>query len=325
MSRYDDAVERMTRLTFVLLGAAEHSRNPERSAAWIIEHVEGYSESKEPSTMLKRDAKDLHRVGVPIHRRSGGGDENTLYRIDRDSYRLPEISFTAEEALALSLIRGFNQFGELSRYSDTGWAKMAAAGVTSAPGAEEHPLQHVLATNDLNRLRAEDFYMLVNAVERSYRISFHYRATPTTPLTKRRMDLWGMVTQGGRVYLVGFDIDRQAPRAFRITRLREVALQRRSPEFTQPTAPLDDIVADILQPHDLIDAVLEIPEGTAQELAVRGTRRPDGRYALTGVSLDWLTRTAVGFAPEVDILEPAAARERVRELLQSAPTTTEED
>lgn len=58
MSRYDDAVERMTRLTFVLLGAAEHSRNPERSAAWIIEHVEGYSESKEPSTMLKRDAKD---------------------------------------------------------------------------------------------------------------------------------------------------------------------------------------------------------------------------------------------------------------------------
>lgn len=314
--RHDAAVERMARLTFALLGATQYGSNPWRSASWVQANVEGYPANEDGKDgagafkkALRRDVKDLRQAGVPITMRSGNGTEETMLRVLEDDYRLPEVSFTPEEAMILGLAGGVGQQGGLSQYSQTGWTKIAAAGASRAAAGPGFA-----ASSDLDRLDPEDFRMIVEGLQRNLRITFQYTATPTAEPHKREMDPWGLVTKDGRVYLVGFDVNREAPRSFRIIRVSDVKLRRTPAEFRTPTRPLGDIVDDILRPADLIDAVVRIPEGTAVELSQAGTPRGDGLVDFHGVSLDWLTRTAIGYAPEVEIVSPPEARQRVAEM-----------
>ena len=57
---------------------------------------------------------------------------------------------------------------------------------------------------------------------RGYRISFSYESSRTAEKVTRTMDLWGLVPERDRIYLVGFDIDRNAPRCFRVIRITDV-------------------------------------------------------------------------------------------------------
>ena len=122
--RQDAAVERMARLTFALLGATQFGTNPWRTAEWVQANVEGYpadSDGKDGAAAfrktLRRDVMDLRQAGVPITMRSGGGTESTVLRIVEDDYRLPEVSFTPDEAMILGLAGGVGQQGGLSLYS----------------------------------------------------------------------------------------------------------------------------------------------------------------------------------------------------------------
>lgn len=49
-----------------------------------------------------------------------------------------------------------------------------------------------------------------------------------------------------------------------------------------------------------------------------GEKQPDGTVMLYKVDKDWLVRTAAGYAPEVEVLEPAGVREEVISLLRTA-------
>lgn len=319
-NRHSAAVERMTSLTFALLGAAQTQGQPARSSEWIQRHVPGYPQDSDGADgagafrkALKRDIADLRKAGVPISLRSGNGRTHTMVRIDEDSYRLPPVSFTPEEAVVLGLAGGVGQEGGLSQYSQTGWTKITAAGATRGVVAPT-----LTATNDLSRLEAEDFRHLSEALARNLRITFQYRASPVAELEKRVMDPWGFVTREGRVYLVGWDVRRQAERAFRITRIQQVKISRTPKQALEPTRDLEEIVEEIVGPRDLVDALVSIPEGQAVELAARGTRRADGLVEMHGVSAQWLARTAIGFAPEVEVLEPQEVRQAIAGLAAAA-------
>ena len=74
-------------------------------------------------------------------------------------------------------------------------------------------------------------------------------------------------------------------------------------------APVPSDKADSAECQAFIDA---LPE------TFQGHRRADGLVELRGVPLDWLVRTAVGYADEVEIIEPPEARERIIDLLRQA-------
>ncbi|WP_293771347.1 WYL domain-containing protein [uncultured Corynebacterium sp.] len=318
---HDPAVERMASLTFALLGAHQSGGDPSRTAEWIQRHVPGYPQDGDGKDgagafrkMLSRDARTLREAGVPIAISSGKGDAPTRLRIDEDSYRLPEISFTPDEALVLGLAGGLGQTGGLSVYSQTGWTKLAAAGTTRS-GA-----QRISAANDIGRINATDFRTLITAAERQLSVSFRYRSAPTGPEQERTMDPWGIVQRSGRVYLVGFDLDRDAPRAFRITRVHGVRLRDADKDsshaFHPATEPLANVVAALVEPRDLVDARVRIPAGEAWELEEAGERGEDGIVTLHAVSADWLARTAAGYAPDVEVLEPQSVRDRIADLMK---------
>lgn len=310
----DAAVERLTNLTFALHGAAHQGGVPDRSAAWIRSHVEGYQDKTDEAfaKQLSRDIVTLQRAGVPVVHT--GGEDGPLYRLNPEEYQLPAIDFTPEEAMVLGVAGGIGKPGGLSDFSLSAWTKIAASGASrDLAGAPVYT-----AVNDITRLSPELVTGVITAVRAGLRVTFDYFATPAAKPVRRVMDPWGLVSHHDRVYLVGWDAEREAPRAFRATRLDNLRRSRQEATHTEPTMPLQQLVEEALQRGDTVDAVLTVPEGQAKELVDAGSRRADGRLELRGVSRDWLVRTAAGYAPEVVVEEPEEVRRDVVKLLRAA-------
>ncbi|MCZ9295018.1 helix-turn-helix transcriptional regulator [Corynebacterium yonathiae] len=312
--RHDEAVERLTNLSFALQGAANSGGSPDRSAAWIRRHVAGYGDKSDEAfaKSLERDIATLQRAGVPIVH--SGGEDGARYRLDASSYQLPPVEFSPEEAMVLGIAGGMGTTGGLSDFSLSGWTKIAASGASrNLSGAPVYT-----AVNDITRLAPEVITSVLAAVRNRLRITFSYRANPAAKPARRVMDPWGVVNRDSHIYIVGFDVDRGAPRVFRALRISDIKRSHDPAEHTVPPEPLQALVERALQRGEKVDARLIIPVGKAQELMDAGEKQPDGTVMLYKVDKDWLVRTAAGYAPEVEVLEPAGVREEVISLLRTA-------
>lgn len=299
------SVQRLTNLAFALLGAGQ-VRTPD----WIRRHVDGYPAGQSTEAfrrMLGRDIQTLRRAGVPVVQTDG-------YGIVQDDYELPEVTFTPEEATVLGLAGEMGQAGELGLFGRSGWTKIAAAGADR--DLSEAPVY--AADTDLNRIPAASLTAVLTCVRAKKRMRFDYQAAPTTAPVRRTMDPWGVVVLNSRVYVVGWDVDRQNPRSFRMLRISDVKASHDRPTHTQATAPLQDIVtAGLKQGREYVDAVVRVPHGMAKELVDAGERDGD-LVRLTEVDQDWLVRTAAGYAPDVEVIEPADVRALIVALLKES-------
>ncbi|WP_411707174.1 helix-turn-helix transcriptional regulator [Corynebacterium sp. LaCa117] len=312
--RHDEAVERLTNLSFALQGAANSGGSPDRSAAWIRRHVAGYGDKSGEAfaKSLARDIATLQRAGVPIVH--SGGEDGARYRLDASSYQLPPVEFSPEEAMVLGIAGGMGTTGGLSDFSLSGWTKIAASGASrNLSGAPVYT-----AVNDITRLAPEVITSVLAAVRNRLRITFSYRANPAAEPVRRVMDPWGVVNRDSHIYIVGFDVDRGAPRVFRALRVSDIKRSHHPAEHTVPTETLQALVERALQRGEKVDARLIIPVGKAQELTDAGEKQPDGTVMLRNVDKDWLVRTAAGYAPEVQVVEPGGVRQEVISLLRAA-------
>ena len=312
--RHDEAVERLTNLSFALQGAANSGGSPDRSAAWIRRHVAGYGDKSGEAfaKSLARDIATLQRAGVPIVH--SGGEDGARYRLDASSYQLPPVEFSPEEAMVLGIAGGMGTTGGLSDFSLSGWTKIAASGASrNLSGAPVYT-----AVNDITRLAPEVITSVLAAVRNRLRITLSYRANPAAEPVRRVMDPWGVVNRDSHIYIVGFDVDRGAPRVFRALRVSDIKRSHHPAERTVPTETLQVLVERALQRGEKVDARLIIPVGKAQELTDAGEKQPDGTVMLRNVDKDWLVRTAAGYAPEVQVVEPAGVRQEVISLLHAA-------
>lgn len=312
--RHDEAVERLTNLSFALQGAANSGGSPDRSASWIRRHVAGYGDKSGEAfaKSLARDIATLQRAGVPIVH--SGGEDGARYRLDASSYQLPPVEFSPEEAMVLGIAGGMGTTGGLSDFSLSGWTKIAASGASrNLSGAPVYT-----AVNDITRLAPEVITSVLAAVRNRLRITFSYRANPAAEPVRRVMDPWGVVNRDSHIYIVGFDVDRGAPRVFRALRVSDIKRSHHPAEHTVPTETLQALVERALQRGEKVDARLIIPVGKAQELTDAGEKQPDGTVMLRNVDKDWLVRTAAGYAPEVQVVEPGGVRQEVISLLRAA-------
>lgn len=318
--RHDEAVERLTNLSFALQGAANSGGSPDRTASWIRRHVAGYGDKSDEAfaKSLARDIATLQRAGVPIVH--SGSEDGARYRLDSSSYQLPPVEFSPEEAMVLGIAGGVGTTGGLSDFSLSGWTKIAASGASrNLAGAPVYT-----AVNDITRLAPEIITAVLAAVRNQLRITFSYRANPATEPVRRVMDPWGVVNRDSRIYLVGFDVDRNEPSVFRALRVSDIKRSHDPAEHPNPTEDLQVLVERALQRGEKIDARLVIPEGQARELLDAGEVQPDGTVLLQKVDKDWLVRTAAGYAPEVQVLEPVGVRQEVISLLRRVSQSQEE-
>ena len=96
--------------------------------------------------------------------------------------------------------------------ADRALRKLEAVGVAVDPGA--------LALVEPRLAGGEQaFGPIAEAVTRRQVLTFQHRASGATTTTSRRLQPWGVLSRRGRWYVVGHDLDRDAPRAFRLDRI----------------------------------------------------------------------------------------------------------
>jgi proteasome accessory factor B len=161
--------------------------------------------------MFERDKDTLREVGIPVELASTDAWEvEQGYRIPKEKYYLPEVSFSPDEVWALFVAAHAPgesgdaelAFQKLSTGAETN-VLTAMAERTVAPGADPSG-PHLGAVAD--------------ALARRRAVSFRYRPSQGKP-AQREVDPYSLVFRGGHWYLVGLDRTRREVRSFRLSRL----------------------------------------------------------------------------------------------------------
>src|SRR3954466_9989430 len=206
---------RLVNLVIPLLGTRQYV-----TAARIRATVPGYEPDDGTDRadeafkrMFERDKADLREMGVPLETgRTSVFDTEDGYRIARADYELPEITLTGEEAAAVGLALRLGESAQLAGAAHSALVKLKAAGV-DVDTSRSIPLQPRLDAG-------EPAFEPVYAAARDRRqLEFDYRRPDDEEPARRRVQPWGVVAWHGRWYLVGLDLDRQAPRQFRLSRV----------------------------------------------------------------------------------------------------------
>jgi len=179
----------------------------------IRETLEAYQGDNLDSVKRKfeRDKDMLRAYGVPLEMiGTDVWDVEQGYTIRKDRYYLPDIAFTPEEITALYLAA---QSGPAPTDAVSGVRKLiygVDGGVlTGSPGG---PLA-MESDTDQDRLMAA-----AGAASDRHAVRFGYR-TAQGATSERTVDAFGVVFRSGRWYLVGHDHERDAIRAFRLSRV----------------------------------------------------------------------------------------------------------
>lgn len=310
MTEKDPGLERLTNLTFAFLNAKQLGKQF-LTAAWVKRNIAGYPD-KSFDKAFQRDRAVLLKVGVPIEAVAGAaiedGDRVTGYRLQEDEYSLPAVQFTPEEATVLGLAGERGLSGELSVFARSGWTKIAASGATRTftdPAT-------IGMVGDMQQLKAKTLDHIVQACSTGKRLTFDYSRYQQAEPQQRQLDPWGLVPLRGRVYLVGFDPDRGAVRAFRSTRLAQIRISGQASHPKPEDADLQGIVEDALRiGKELVTARIQVAPGGAPELEAQGER--EGKcVVLRDVDKHWLVRECLAAAPDVLVLAPDDLRSEIR-------------
>ena len=207
--------ERLVNLVIALLSTRQFV-----TAAKIRSTVPGYdaddrSEKADEAfkRMFERDKAELREMGVPLETgRTSAFDTEDGYRIARADYELPEIRLTGEEAAAVGLALRLWESAQLAGAAHSALVKLKAAGV-DVDSSRTIPLQPRL---DAGEPAFEPCYA---AARDRRQLEFGYQRPDEDVPARRRVQPWGVVAWHGRWYLVGQDLDRGAPRVFRLSRV----------------------------------------------------------------------------------------------------------
>ena len=192
-----DRLERLLNLTATLLD----TRRP-LTLEELAERLEpGYPDDLAARRrQFERDKETLRELGIPIRVETvdGFGSEQA-YRIHPDDYYLPDLALTEDERAALHVAVTAVRLG-----GDDARDALRKLGGFEGEGAAS-PLADVPVTPALA--------VLFDAVAKRAGVTFRHRGEG------RHLEPYGVVLRFGHWYVVGHDLDRDAPRAFRVDRI----------------------------------------------------------------------------------------------------------
>jgi predicted DNA-binding transcriptional regulator YafY len=201
-------LERLIDLVALLL----ESRRP-LTFEQIRDLMPAYQHSDQASAkrMFERDKDTLREAGIPVELASTDVWEvEQGYRIPKERYYLPELTFTAEEV----------------------WALFVAAHTPGEDGEAERAFQKLSTATDTNLLTAmaereaapgadpagPHLGVIADALARRRALRFRYRPAQGKAGT-REVDPYSLVFRSGNWYLIGLDRGRKEIRSFRLSRL----------------------------------------------------------------------------------------------------------
>ncbi|HEX2073429.1 MAG TPA: WYL domain-containing protein [Geodermatophilus sp.] len=305
--------ERLVNLVIALLGTRQYV-----TAAKIRATVPGYEPDDGTERadeafkrMFERDKAELREMGVPLETgRTSVFDTEDGYRIARADYELPEITLTGEEAAAVGLALRLWESAQLAGAAHSALVKLKAAGV-DVDTARAIPLQPRLDSHE------PAFEACYTAARDRRVLEFDYRRPDEDTPARRHVQPWGVVAWHGRWYLAGLDLDRQAPRVFRLSRVVGTPKVTGPAGAFEPPADLD--LAAMVAGQDRGEehlAVVRARPGSAIGLRRQATplgpaEDGDDRLQLRTTDLGRLADQLAAYGPDVLVEAPAELRAAV--------------
>lgn len=323
-------VERLMNLVICLLATRQFL-----TAEKIRHLVAGYDEESNYdafSRMFERDKNELRDLGVPLETGQAsrfGTVEG--YRINRDAYELPDIDLTSEEAAAVAIAVQLWESPELTSAAQGALMKLRAAGVV----VDQDPAAPVVTALPARTRGSEPaLEKLLAAVDAGRAVRFEHRPARNEPYRTRTVEPWGVVTHDGRWYLVGHDVDRDATRTFRLSRIGDdvVAFGPENAVHKPAGVDLRAMVDRIVGTGGVAGtATVVVRDGRAQELRRLGravSRRTVGDWDGTVLevpvrSWDWVARLIAGYGEDALVLAPPDLRGDVMDKLRAAAVVGE--
>ncbi len=267
MAEKVSASERVLDLMIALINAPARMTKSQ-----IRAKVNGYQHGGQAAfeRTFERDKDLLRSLGIPLATvRDAVHEDDVGYRIDVDSYRVPDTEFTPQELGVLALAS--------SVHGEAVWRSQAGRGVTKAralgpaTGETAPPLRLSLRSPE------KAFDAILDAIESRRIITFIY-AGRSTPRARRTVQPWHVITRWSAWYLLGWDADREAPRAFRLSRIHGAVQEIGDPgAFEIPaTIDADAILGSAAAP--VVTARVALAPDRAALLRSRG--RGDGQITL---------------------------------------------
>ena len=164
------------------------------------------------------------------------------------------------------------------------------------------------------RLRTVEpaFDTVKDAVLRRAPVRFDYRRPAAGETLTRRVQPWTLASWHGRWYLTGHDLDRDAPRVFRLSRIvGPVVLDGAPGSYTVPEdhEAHEMIRGSSAPPGAVRTGVLRVREGAGRALRRRGTvvGDEDGwtRLSVGYAETEALASEVCAYGPDVVAVEPA--------------------
>jgi len=300
--------ERILNLTIALLVSG---RYVPRSR--IREVVEGYHDLSDAAfeRTFERDKDELRELGVPIAVGSFDPlfEDEAGYRILPGEFELPPIELDAEEASVVGVAARVWQHASMAESTRNAIAKLRAAGV-------EPDASQLAALEPSVQAGEPGFGLLWSAVLDRARVSFTYRDG-----RRRTLEPWGMTASKGRWYVLGRDVDRDATRMFKLSRMTDLPERVSRPDAFAVPDDLDlrALARSLTPPEPTEEVLLAVRAGRAPSLRRRG--RPATTSLALPVGFEVCTvafadlRSAAEeisrYASDVVVLEPVELREQV--------------
>lgn len=312
---WEPAASRLFDLVIALINAEKP-----RSREWIINNVAGYehaaparhsasSAARSADSALKLLNNDLARLAeldiIPHEVSTPDGD---VLFLGADDLFLPEVTFTPEELRVLAALSNWNLNSDLGRRSQRALAKLRAVGVD--PRVSE---PHLGVIADATELQDKDVDQILRALEKGLRIGFWYYPSQYEEGVWRTLEPWAYGAREARLYVTGWDVDRQQQRTFRLSRISDVTVEAAFAKEPRPEGtPAELIDHGLKASGQAVDAVLHF---TSEYGAWELRTRVDQEGRIEAVDREWLITVATQYSPEVLVLSPPDVQSDVIERL----------
>lgn len=207
-----DKTERLLNLVFAMM-----STRRAISRSDIRDNVAGYEDANSDEAferMFERDKDELRSMGLPIETVTDNMGDVLGYRILPSEYEFVDLELSPNDLIVLGVAAQVWDQAVLSAPAQSALRKIEAKYGKSfvSPPAE---------LSGLVRLQAHDVSLpiLLRAAREKRVVKFNYQ-NRTGLQSVRSIEPWAVICREGHWYCIGFDLDRQEQRTFKLPRIQ---------------------------------------------------------------------------------------------------------
>jgi proteasome accessory factor B len=298
-----DLSERLFNLTCALLVSSQGLTKAE-----IFANVQGYKEryvqggdNESLSRLFERDKVLLTKVGVAwrsfIPPEDMDDNQEFRYLIANEDFVWPTgTTLSAKQVALMNLAAQVWAKASLSRDANNAIMRIRAMGET-ADATSLIGIAPRIRTHELS------FLPLSTAIETSSRVSFDYQKPEQLVAKVRNVEPWIIQNISGQWLLLGFDLDRQAPRNYLLRRIcSEVDIQDFT--FEPPSkAEVNAAIAQLDQHRSSSIATIKVPTRSAAWFHF-DLKSDQDELDLPFMDIHLLAEELMEFVDHIEILSP---------------------